>query len=115
MNTLRATLVLWLLFIPAANIINRHREKQYRGARYYAAYAYLVFFLVADVLFNFSYGSLLFMQAPSLKRKTLTARLKHIIKHQTGWRYRLALFICRYLIEPWDSGHCALAQARHTR
>lgn len=105
-----ASLSLWLLFIPAANLINRHRQKEYTGVRYYLSLSYIYFFVTMDVLFNYTYGAVLFLQLANNDRKTLTARLKHYLRTEPDSRRgKMAYIICAYMIEPWDFGHCAVS------
>ncbi len=110
MNLIEATLILWLFFISVTRITEKGDtwetlslfEKIYVGS-----------FLVADVLYNFTFGAILFLEPASMDRKTLTARLKHIL-HSVGykgtWRHKLASFMCKYMIEPWDFNHCGLSK-----
>lgn len=71
-------------------------------------------FIIRDVVYNFTWGSLLFWEFASWERKTLTERLKHILHsgeyEETDKRFRLALYLCKYWIEPEDPGHCALSK-----
>lgn len=75
---------------------------------YYFLYVigYAVF--ICDILWNIIFGSVLFFELPSKKRLTLTARMKHLILFDEGWRFKVAYFICRYIVEPWDWNHCGL-------
>jgi len=118
MLNIASLIALWLAYIPAANIINRYREKRPTGLKLWLAYSYLAFFWVIDVAYNLTLGNILFWQwAPVPKdwwdRKetlTLTYRMKWILRNldESAWRWKLAYFICRYLVEPWDWNHCGL-------
>ena len=100
-----ASIVLWLAFITICNLYP-HLKHDHAGVVKYAINAFLGIFLVLDTLFNIIYGSILFLELP--KEWVLTMRLRRHIKNGMGWRYRLSVFICEYLIEPWDVGHCKL-------
>jgi len=103
------TFVLWLLFIPAANIINRYKQGKLNGVETFLGKIYIYSFAVVDILYNYSYGTGLFMAFPPKGKHTLTARLKHYLRTEPeSWRGEIAYFMCRYMIEPHDPGHCAL-------
>lgn len=109
MSLLVATFILWLLFIPTANIVNRYKENPFNGIMKYLGYAFVTVFLVLDVLYNYTYAAILFLEPANNDRKTFTERLKHYIRTEPEtWRGKLAYFFCAYLIEPWDAGHCGL-------
>ena len=109
LNTLIATFVLWLLFIPAANLVNRHKQGKLNETETLLGKIYVGFFVVADILFNYSYGSIIFVSLPPKGCHTLTARLKYYLRNEpASWRGEMSYFMCRYMIEPWDMGHCAL-------
>lgn len=110
-DLLIATLVLWLLYIPAATLVNKHKEDRFVGLLQFLVFFFVSIFYVLDVLFNYTYACILFMDKPRGDDWTLTARLKyylHTPPWESGWRGRLASFMCRYMIEPWDFGHCSL-------
>lgn len=103
------TFLLWLLFIPAANLINRYRQGKLNETETLLGKIYIYSFLAVDVFYNYSYGSILFMALPPEGCRTLTARLKHYLRTDpASWRGELSYVMCRYLIEPHDPGHCAL-------
>lgn len=106
--TILLVLLTWIAYIPAANIVNRHKEKKYTGISKYLAYLYLALFLVIDATCNIIAFTILYMELP--QEWLVTTRMKrHLHGNQTaGFRFRASLFICKYMIEPWDVGHCAL-------
>lgn len=60
-----------------------------------------------DVVYNYTWGSLVFWQFPRSGEWTFTARLQRLVK-DTGWRSVIARWTCRYLVEPWDTDHCGM-------
>lgn len=71
-----------------------------------------------DVQYNLTWGRLMFLQKPRLIGQgstawerildgdwTLTANLKRNVLEFT-WQGVVARFVCRWLVEPWDKGHC---------
>ena len=86
---------------------------------HYPLYAIAAIGLLADVLFNIVYGTIMFWQKPrfhenmNIHTVTFTHRLKRILRGQThiepeDFRFKMAHWICKYLLEPWDPGHCGL-------
>ncbi len=75
---------------------------------YYALYIFGYGVFMCDILWNITFGSVLFLQLPHKKQLTLTYRMKYILITNDGWRFGLAYFICRRLVEPWDWNHCGL-------
>ena len=64
-------------------------------------------FVFLDAFFNITYASIVFFELP--KEWMLTHRLKrYLTNDDNGWRFKSALFFCKYLIEPWDWNHCGL-------
>ena len=109
LDVLLATFILWLLFIPAANLINRYKQGKLNETETLLGKVYITVFLVVDVLHNYSYSSILFVAFPPKGKHTLTSRLKHYLRTQPeSWRGEIAYFMCRYMIEPHDPGHCAM-------
>ena len=114
--TLIACLVLEVVF---ANVMIIHRQaKASKGIIKYLLYIGLFPLAIVgylyDVAFNLTFGSLIFLQFPRLKLSfnnsewTLTARLWRYIHDAKGWRFDVAYWVCKYLIEFWDAGHCGL-------
>ena len=108
---------LWLLWIMAAGVIERYKKRPFTGLKLRLAQVFLGFFWVVDVYVNLAASTVLFLQLPPVGpldelwerkyRLTLTHRLKYNIT-QGGWRGNLALWMCRYLVDPWQPGHCGL-------
>lgn len=104
--------ILWLMFIPVANVYEK--AKHWTGLKKAVSYGYLWLFITIDIIYNYIYGSILFLEPASKERATLTARLKHYLTTEPdSWRGKLSYFICARLIEPWDQGHCALSVETH--
>ena len=109
----KATLWLWLAFIVLANNIDNSKstEDQNKILKFLG-----VGFVIGDVCFNYTYGAALFLEWADNDRKTLTARLKEILTRDDSsvfdkyWRKPVARFMCLYMIEPWDTGHCKLGK-----
>lgn len=101
-----ASVALWLLYLYSMPIIRRYETM---GPAQRVALLLLAGPIVAagymlDVLYNLIIATVLFLDWP--REWTLTARLVRYLKTDTGWRADIAGWICRYLLEPVDPGHC---------
>lgn len=106
---LLATLALWVFFIITTKVADGAKSrKDLNKFQLVLVYTFVVF----DVVYNYSYGALLFWEFADRERKTLTARLRWILLsgnyHEEEKRYRLALFMCKYMVSPWDFNHCGM-------
>jgi len=107
--TVLGVLFLWILFIPTGLILTAHRKDPLTGWRLKLATLWGYVFVIIDVLVNYGPMTYVFLQLPDNERKTVTARLKHYLRTEPfSWRGKVAMFMCVYLIEPWDAPHCAL-------
>lgn len=111
-----ATFVLWFLFAHLM-ILRDFLEQKAKGKWYYyplKAVGYILFAVgyAYDVVYNQIIGTIIFLDWP--REATLTARLQRYLHNDhdntvlNRYRYRLALFTCTRLIEPYDPGHCDL-------
>ncbi len=117
-----AFVVLWVLFVNAMWLMDNKDKLPEWAIKPLAYFVYAS--LLYDVLFNIVYGTIMFLGKPDFAGAhirwkkigfpTLTERLRAILrggKRETvldRFRYYQARFICRYLVEPWDRGHCGL-------
>lgn len=53
-----------------------------------------------DVIFNITWGSLLFLEFPNYKRLSLSARMAYLAENDTGWRGKLSLW---FLVNTLDN------------
>lgn len=104
-----ATFFLWLAFINVVAIKERYIDKK-SGWIKYVAYVFIAAFVVGDAAYNIIFGSLVFWSKPgkSTGGWLFTSRLKYMLKYESisSWRWKLAILYCKWLIEPWDAGHC---------
>ena len=73
----------------------------------FIAYSILPVGLLADVLFNFTWGSIIFLEPP--KELLMTTRLKrHLADHKKDWRDRNANWFCKEFLNVYDptGKHC---------
>lgn len=100
--------LLWVIFVNlmALKKAAENATGYQQGMLYAIGYPAFLVGYVYDVIFNITYGSIMFLEFPT--QWTLTERMQYHIKYTHGYRRNLAIFICRYLVEPWDPGHCGL-------
>lgn len=58
-----------------------------------------------DIAYNYTWGTITFLQFPRSKEYMYTDRLQRCVKLK-DWRGVEARFICKYLVEPYDDKHC---------
>ncbi len=104
-----STIVLFIMWVVTANVMEYTKEGYPMYVRAPAT-LFSIFFVFVDVVYDFTAGSVIFLQLPSFSRPTLTQRLKYIFETERrySWRYKLAYFACKYLISPWQWNHCGL-------
>ncbi len=67
------------------------------------AYTRLFIFAIEDVLFNWTVGTILFLEIP--KETLFTTRVSRL-NDGNGWRGKLAKYFCREFLDPFDpAGH----------
>lgn len=104
------TLLLWLAYIATMKMIGDIRNiKKLVWYKRLGVYAFVAF----DVFHNYFIASFMFFEPPDKGRPTLSERLRWILyREPVGnidiyWRKPLAKFMCKYMVEPWDFGHCS--------
>lgn len=109
-----STLILWISFIALTKIVDMAKD-EWETINWLKKLA-VIAFVIIDVLHNYTAGAIIFMELASNDRKTLTARMREVLKRDNTefldqcWRKPIATFICKYMVEPWDFGHCGLGE-----
>ncbi len=105
-----STFVFWFLFVNVmalkAKAIDPRLSPGVRLGVKIIGYPIAIAGIVYDIAYNWTYGCLMFLERP--RGITFTSRLQYHV-NGVGWRRKVARFICRYLVEPWDCGHCGMA------
>jgi hypothetical protein len=101
----KSFIVLWLLYVIVMSL-----EKAPLWVKIVFSPALIIGYPL-DVIFNLVFGTIIFLQwhhTKKLSKLTLTSRLRFILitEDENRWRWKLAHFLCKYFIEPWDFGHC---------
>jgi len=109
-----ALFVLWVFFVNIMWLKHVGQKRYTTGWKkvvfYMIGYPFAFAGFIWDIIFNITYGTLMFLQLPELRRLTLSARMSNIIvtEDKDSWRWKLAWWICHKLVEPWDRNHCGL-------
>jgi len=104
-----ASIFFWLVYILTMKMLSGERDFKKMSVikKLVAGVA-----LGIDVVYNYTYGTLLFLDFP-IGKYTFTARLKDYVKTQpTSWRGKLSDFICRTMVSPYDYDHCGLGYGK---
>lgn len=95
----------WVLYIAIMGF-KEHLDTMGRVSKA-IAYCILPVGLLADVLFNFIYGTVMFLEIP--RELLMTTRLKrHLSDHKKDWRDRNANWFCKEFLNIYDPAgkHC---------
>jgi hypothetical protein len=92
----------WVLFIFYADVAAHWGELPF--ALQVLALPALLVGGVLDVSFNWTAATLLFLQLPSTL--TLTRRMAKNKAGPDGWRKRISNWVCRYMLDIFQKGHC---------
>lgn len=95
----------WVLYLAIMALYRAHINKTLTKLGYALGAPLLLAGLVLDVLMNITIFSLAFFEIP--REWLVTKRLQRHLK-QTGWRFKLAKFICEGLLNFADptGNHC---------
>lgn len=95
----------WLFYVAFMHIKeHKHQIKDKIGILWYGLLPFFIFALFMDVLFNLIIGTIIFLEHP--RELLFTSRCQRHLMKSTGWRLRNVHFICTYLLNPFDEGHC---------
>ncbi|MBV1928560.1 MAG: hypothetical protein KUG81_03505 [Gammaproteobacteria bacterium] len=103
---------LWIFFIVAM-YLKAYEEKIPDGPLRWLAALWVITGYLLDICFNYIGASILFWSVPESGSHTLSERLRDILFEQTdidkfSFRWWMAYYICKYMIETFDKGHCDL-------
>lgn len=103
---LLALIIFWVLYLASMNLIRARVEGKLDKVGTALGFPIVLIGAVVDVVFNLTIFSLVFIELP--REIMVTKRLKRHIKHGTGWRKKLALWVCQNLLNPFDhtGNHC---------
>jgi hypothetical protein len=97
-----STFALWVLFSIIFPIYDHHRDA--KGLARAALVVLVYSFVLLDVAYNLTIGSLLFWELPDSWAETFSERVQRNYLYSVRWRYRLARFFHK-LITNIDREH----------
>ena len=105
-----ASLILWVFWIATANLVTSHQDTLGKGVKGTLIQWFMYVFVACNILYNFTYNAVFFWEWASFDRPTISQRMIHILetRNQDEWRWKRAYWVCRYLIDPFDRGHCKM-------
>jgi len=95
----------WLFYVAFMHL-KEHKDqvKGKLGIIWKGLYPFFIVGLLLDVLFNFIIGTIYFLELP--REWLFTSRCQRLLKSK-GTKLRKANFMCNYLLDPFDKGHCS--------
>ena len=97
---------LWALYIMVMGVYRAHLDKRLTPVTKVLAAPWVALGFAIDVLVNVTFASVVFLEPPW--ELLVTSRLQRHIQATTGWRHRLATWICDRLLDVFDptGNHC---------
>lgn len=101
-----ALYALWLFYLALTNLYRAKRAGTIRSVSLWMGYPILIVGALLDLLVNLVIMTVVFVELP--RELLVTQRLCRHIKDGSGWRNKLAYWICHNLLNAFDpSGdHC---------
>ena len=99
--------VTWSLYLALCPLKRARDEGRLTTAAKIFGYPLLWVFMVLDVVFNITVGSMIFLELPH--EWLFTQRLqRHLRDDPSSWRYKTADWLCTNLLDPFDPAgrHC---------
>jgi hypothetical protein len=99
--------ILWIFYLAVMSLFRANENKTLSLPAKILGYPVLIIGVLLDAMLNIFLLSLILFERPY--EWLITKRLARHIKNGTGWRFKLALWICQHLLNPFDPdqrGHC---------
>lgn len=98
--------ILWACYVLVMGLYRAHLDRRLTPFTYVLGAPWLALGLAVDVVVNVSFASLVFLEPPF--ELLVTQRLQRHSQATTGWRHRLAVWICTRVLDPFDptGNHC---------
>ena len=97
----------FLLFLAVMKLRDARDLGTLRGLNWtviWLAYSFLFIGLIMDALLNWIVLTVFFVEWPCEMLSTM--RVKRLKNTTTGWRQRLAAWLCANFLTPFDNHHC---------
>lgn len=98
--------LLWALYVMVMGVYRAHLDKRLTTTTKVLAAPWVAFGFAVDIAVNIAVASLLFIELP--EELLVTKRLQRHLLATTGWRCRLARWICVHMLDLFDptGKHC---------
>ena len=100
--------VFWALFLAYVALHAAQRNGKLAATPIYVrvlSYTLVAIMWTFDVVFNLTVGTLIFVELPSTKALTFTARCE-VHLDDTNFRGGIARWVCNGWLNPFEAGHC---------
>lgn len=96
----------WGVYVLVMGIYRAYLNKNLRGLLFLLSFPFVVLGYFIDVFANITIASAVFMEFP--RELLVTSRLKRYVSQCSGWRCRVAKYICDNILDPFDprGEHC---------
>lgn len=106
MITAYIALAVWGLYVLVMGLYRAHLQKRLTRATYVLGLPFLLIGGVVDVFMNLTVASIVFADPP--RQWLVTTRLITYVECESGWRFKLANWVCNNLLDVFDpsGNHC---------
>lgn len=106
--TIGALLAFYWLYVYMMGVYRAFLQKRLKGLSLILNAPPLAVAFALDVLMQFTLACLVFWELPAKGDWFVTHRLRRYMREDRGWRSRLSLHLCHYLLDPFDptGAHC---------
>lgn len=98
----------WCLYVLVMGLYRAHLNKKLMGFSLWMAYPIVLFAYVVDLVANFTFATIWFLEFPHKHNELVTDRLIRYLNEHKDWRNKHAEWVCHTLLDNFDpSGkHC---------
>lgn len=100
--------IFWLMYILVMGMYRAKLDGRLTGTRLVLAYPAIIIAVLVDWITNWTIAAVVFAELPKSGKELVTQRLTRYLLTDTGWRYKMASWICSTLLDVFDpkSKHC---------
>lgn len=95
---------LWILYLAIMSLAKAKKEGTLSKPATYLAYPILAIGYLIDCLVNIVIMTIILLELP--KEMLVTSRVTRHKFKSVGWRKRIAVAICKHLLDPFDPSGC---------
>jgi hypothetical protein len=98
----------WGLYVLVVGLYRAYMAKRLNRYAIFLSIPFVAIGFIVDILSNITLATILFWELP--KELLVTARLVRHLKNKNTWRFYIAQWICKHLLDPVDpsGSHCKL-------